>query len=174
MTVTPVATHAPRVVPAAPVPVAMTAAPPAPAAPAAPAAPIATLTPAEEAAQLFDTANEARRKGEYARTLALHRELQARFGQSREAHLSRATVGRLLLDSGDPADALTSFDAYLNNGGGELGAEVMAGRATALERLGRADDARRAWDALLSTFPSTPYAAHAAHERARLGAPRER
>ena len=41
----------------------------------------------------------------------------------------------------------------------------MAGRATALEKLGRAGDARRAWESLLVLFPSTPYAAHA---RARL------
>jgi outer membrane protein assembly factor BamD (BamD/ComL family) len=42
----------------------------------------------------------------------------------------------------------------------------MVGRATALERLGRADEASRAWGALLAAFPETPYAAHA---RARLG-----
>jgi TolA-binding protein len=126
--------------------------------------------PGTDAAALFDAANDARRQGDYARTLALHRELQTRHGQSREAQVSRATVGRLLLDRGDPGGALTSFDAYLAAGGGELGEEAMAGRATALERLGRADEARRGWEALLTAFPSTPYAAHA-RARARLGPP---
>jgi TolA-binding protein len=113
------------------------------------------------AASVFEAANEARRHGDYTRSLSLHRELESRFPTSREAHVSRATTGQLLLDLGDPAGALASFDAYLATGSGELGGEAMVGRATALERMGRADDARRAWQALLAAFPDSPYAAHA-------------
>jgi TolA-binding protein len=115
----------------------------------------------ETSASVFEAANDARRHGDYTRSLRLHRELESRFPTSREAHVSRATTGQLLLDLGDPTGALASFDAYLATGSGELGEETMVGRATALERLGRADDARRAWQALLAAFPDSPYAAHA-------------
>jgi TolA-binding protein len=120
------------------------------------------------AAALFDEATEARRHGDYARALTLGRDLQARFPRSREAHVSRATLGRLLLDRGDPSTALANFDAYLGSGSGDLGEEAMIGRATALERLGRTFEAARAWQALLAAYPQTSYAAHA---RARLGGP---
>jgi TolA-binding protein len=115
---------------------------------------------------LFEAATEARRRGDYTQAIALQRELVARFPQSRESHVSRATVGRLLLDRGDPSAALASFDAYLAGGSGELGEETMVGRATALERLGRSAEAAGAWQSLLAAYPNTPYAAHA---RARLG-----
>jgi TolA-binding protein len=115
----------------------------------------------ESAATLFEAANEARRQGDYARALTLHRQLQAKHPSSREAHASHATVGRLLLDRGDAAGALMSFDAYQTRGSGPLDEAVLVGRATALERLGRTDEARKAWRTLLTTFPETPYADHA-------------
>jgi TolA-binding protein len=118
-------------------------------------------SPNAEAAILFDAASAARRRADYPRAIALHRELESRFGSSREAQVSRATLGRLLLDRGDAAGALASFDAYLASGAGELREETMAGRASALDHLGRASDARSAWESLLVLFPSTPYAAHA-------------
>ncbi len=127
-------------------------------------APVAARAPraaVETAASVFEAANDARRHGDYPRSLALHRALESRFPTSREAHVSRATTGQLLLDLGDPSGALASFEAYLATGSGELGEEAMVGRATALERMGRADDARRAWQALLAAFPDSPYAAHA-------------
>jgi TolA-binding protein len=124
-------------------------------------------SPPLAAAALFDEANDARRRGDYARTLTLYHELESRFPHAREALLARATAGKLLLDRGDASGALAYFDSYLSAPGGELREEAMAGRATALERVGREGDARRAWSALLAAFPSTPYAAHA---KARLGA----
>jgi hypothetical protein len=114
---------------------------------------------------LFEAANEARRQGDYARAIHLSRRLQMTHPASREAHVSHATVGRLLLDRGDVAGALISFDAYQARGPGwddpSLDEAVMVGRATSLERLGRLDDASRAWRALLTAFPETPYAEHA-------------
>ncbi|MGO9000330.1 MAG: tetratricopeptide repeat protein [Polyangiaceae bacterium] len=115
---------------------------------------------------LFDEATEARRQGSYARAIDLQRELLSRYPRSREAHVARETMGRLLLDRGDPAGAFASFDAYLGEGSGELGEEAMIGRATALERLGRTVQAADAWRALLAAYPQTPYAAHA---QSRLG-----
>jgi TolA-binding protein len=127
----------------------------------APVQPPATVGPAE----IFESETEARRGGDYARALDLDRDLEGRYPTSREAQVSRVVMGRVLLDRGDPAGAIAKFEGYLAAGSGQLGEEAMVGRATALERLGRTDDAARAWAALVSAFPATPYAAHA---RARL------
>jgi TolA-binding protein len=111
--------------------------------------------------ELFDAETIARHHGDYARVFALHHELDQRFPRSRETQVSRATVGHLQLDRGDPTAALTDFDAYLAGGSGNLGEEAMVGRAMALDRLGRSDEASVAWRALVAAFPDTPYAAHA-------------
>jgi TolA-binding protein len=122
----------------------------------------------EGASALLEEATSARRGGDYARAITLSRRLQASFPDSREAHVSQAALGRLLLDTGDPAGALASFDGYLARRGGQLDEAVMVGRAIALDRLGRTDEARRGWSALIAAFPSSPYADHA---RSRAGAP---
>jgi outer membrane protein assembly factor BamD (BamD/ComL family) len=118
------------------------------------------------ASELFDAANAARRAGDTGAALARYESLERQFPASREARLVAATSARLLLDRGDAAGALRRFDAYLAGGSSELREEAMAGRATALERLGQGEDEARAWAALLATYPHTPYAAHA---RARVG-----
>jgi TolA-binding protein len=115
-----------------------------------------------EAGALFDESNVARRHGDLDRVVALHRELESRFPASRETQVSRATLGRWLLDRGDSSGALAYFGAYLAAGSGDLAEDAMIGRATALDRLGRDDEARRAWRSLLDAFPKTSYAAHAA------------
>jgi len=153
-----------------PAPVAENTPPVAPVAIAADAPVRGALLPVAAAAdpspaELLDEESGARRRGDYSRVLDLHRRLETRFANSREAQVSRATVGRLLLDRGDPAGALASFDAYLR-GSGDLREEAMVGRATALERLGRSEEASGAWASLLAVFPTTPYGTHA---RARLG-----
>jgi TolA-binding protein len=126
-----------------------------------PARTAAHVTHVESASSVFEQASLARRHGDYTKALRLERELQSRFPASREAHVARATTGQLLLDLGDPSGALSSFESYLTSGSGELGEAAMVGRATALERLGRSGEARRAWQALLAAFPDSPYAAHA-------------
>jgi hypothetical protein len=115
---------------------------------------------------MFDAANAARRSGDTTGALALYDALERQHPTSREARLANATTARLLLDQGNAAGAVRRFDAYLASGAAELREEAMAGRATALERLGRDDDEARAWALLLATYPRTPYAAHA---RARVG-----
>jgi TolA-binding protein len=137
-----------------------------PAHPMRPGPIVRPATETEGAASLFAAATEQRRQGSYARAIQLQRELLAKYPHSRESHVARETMGRLLLDRGDPAGAFASFDAYLSEGSGELGEEAMVGRATALERLDRSADAANAWRGLLAAYPETPYAAHA---RSRLG-----
>ena len=140
----------------------------APAAPAVTAAPKASAAdtrwaPAEPegASALLEETTLARRRGDYARAVTLARRLQSSFPESREAHVSQAALGRLLLDTGDPAGALASFEAYLSRRGGQLDEAVMVGRAISLDRLGRDAEARAAWSALLEAFPASPYAEHA-------------
>jgi TolA-binding protein len=160
---------APRATPPEPEPVA-TAEATVPEAIAAPPPPThsSPVTPAPTVvgpAELFDQASDARRRGDYGRVLDLDGQLEHRYPSSREAQVSRQIVGRLLLDRGDPTGALARFDSYLAAGAGDLAEEAMVGRATALDRLGRADDATRAWSAVAAAFPDSPYAARA---RARL------
>jgi TolA-binding protein len=117
---------------------------------------------------LFADELDARRAGNDAKMLELHAQLVARFPESREAQVSHMTVSRILLDRGDSAGALNGFDSYLRTGSGTLREDALAGRASALDRLGRPEDARNAWTTLLDQYPDTAYAAHA---RARIEAP---
>lgn len=130
-----------------------------------------TVTPIppapETAGALLQAESEARRRGDLAAVLAEHAQLVARFPATREAQVSRMMVARMLLDRGDAAGALTSFDAYLRSGGGELREDALAGRATALDRLGKTAEALDAWATLLDQYPGTAYATHA---RSRLEA----
>lgn len=161
---------------------AVRAAPP-PKAPPVETAPVDTAPPVETApppsalvappkptpSALLDAESDARRRGDYERVLALHAELIASHPASHEAQTSRVTVARMLLDRGDLTGALAGFDAYLANGSGELGEDAMAGRATALDRLGRKDDARAAWKALVERYPDSTYAEHARTRMEALG-----
>lgn len=125
--------------------------------------------PPDGASQLFQSESDARRRGNLAEVLSLHTQLTSRYPASREAQVSRMMVGRMLLDHGDAAGALSAFDAYLRNGGGDLREDALAGRAMALDRLGRSDEAVGAWGQLLDAYPGTAYGAHA---RARVEAAR--
>lgn len=136
---------------------------PAPVLDTPPAAVIAAPTPSA----LLDSESDARRRGDFPRVIELHTQLVTKHPQSREAQVSRVTVARMLLDRGDPAGALEGFDAYLRAGSGELREDAMAGRATALERLGRMKEARGAWASLVELYPASAYASHA---RARMEA----
>ena len=66
---------------------------------------------------------------------------------------------------GQPAEALSMFQAYLDANDSALREEAMVGRARALMRLSRAADERRAWGALLQSYPGS---VHAERARARL------
>jgi TolA-binding protein len=124
----------------------------------------------EAAGRDFDRANAARRSGQHGPAADLYRALIARYPGSAEAHASLVALGRMLLDDGDAAGALRSFDQYLSSGGAMV-EDVMAGRAIALRNLGRPGDEVRAWRALLSQYPSSVHAERARHRLVELEAP---
>jgi len=123
-----------------------------------------------DAASMFSQATAARRSGDQGAALTLYRRLMDRYPASPEAHESAAVLGRMLLDRGDPGAAIDYFDGYLRTGGA-LREDVMAGRAVALQRVGRVDDEARAWSALLRDYPSSVHAARARLRLAELGKP---
>jgi TolA-binding protein len=115
------------------------------------------------AAALLRHANRARSAGQIERAIMLLEELQAKFGNSPEAHVSLVSLGKLLMLSGSLGQALQQFTSYLQRSG-PLEEEALVGRAQALQRLGQIDDERNTWQRLLARFPSSVYVA-AARER---------
>ncbi len=67
--------------------------------------------------------------------------------------------GRVLLAGVDPEPALADFDKALSLDASL--ADAGWGRAQALDALGRAEDARAAWEAFLAKWPADPRAAEA-------------
>lgn len=123
------------------------------------------------AAELFAKANEARRANETARAVGLYRELQSKFGSSREASTSRVALGRLLLDrEGKAEQARPLFEAYLaSEPSGSLAEEARVGRALACMRLGDSTAERAAWRDLLEHHPSSVHADRARQRLVVLG-----
>jgi TolA-binding protein len=122
----------------------------------------------EDASRLFDEASASRRNGDHEAARAAYRALIARYPSSVEARESLEALGRMLLDDGDAAGALNSFDAYLGHGGA-LAEEAMLGRASALQRLGRVEEERNAWATILETFPDSVHADRARRRLAAMG-----
>lgn len=115
------------------------------------------------AAELFSSANAARRRGD-PHASELYAELQRQYPRSAEAAVSHVVVARILLGD-SPAEALRHFDAYLLlEPGGGLAQEALRGKAVALGRLGRSAEERPVWRDLLRRFPRSVYA-DAARER---------
>jgi hypothetical protein len=123
--------------------------------------------PGVTAVSLFSSANTARRRGESPEAVQLYRELQRRFPKSSEAHISRATLARLLLDRGSPGAALKEFQEYLSGGGGELEEEALVGEALSLQSLGRREAEMAVWNDFLRNHRGSVYCEQA---RARLSA----
>jgi hypothetical protein len=119
---------------------------------------------APDAGALFAMANQARISGDRPGAVKIYGELTRLFPSAEESRLAQATVGRLLLDSGDPQGALGQLDAYLQSGDATLREEVLAARATALSRLNRPRDEAAAWRALLESYPSSVHSGRA-HQR---------
>jgi len=134
---------------------------PAPAPVVAPRPARRVVVPALGAAELFAEGNGARVRGDLAAAALRYRDLLARFPSSDEAQLTRAVLGRMLLDSGDCRGALEQLEAYLSSGDPTLREEAMAARARCLGVLGRTDDAAAAWSALAAEFPDSLHARHA-------------
>jgi tetratricopeptide (TPR) repeat protein len=128
---------------------------------APPAVPVEGPVFQPDAGSLFAEANEARVRGDRPDAVRLYRDLLERFPAAPEARLSQATLGRLLLDSGDPAAALVELDSYLQGGELTLREEVLTAKAAALARLGRTPEEASAWDALLDGYPDSIHATRA-------------
>jgi TolA-binding protein len=120
------------------------------------------------AADLFARANRLRRSDQAVQAARGYRDLQKAFPGSSEELVSRVSLGRLLLDRlGDSGGALAQFDSYLASPAqGALREEALIGRALSLGRLGRTAEERTTWNALLSAYPRSTYAARA---RERIG-----
>jgi hypothetical protein len=138
------------------------------------ARPVTTTRPEPSASALFETANTDREQGKHVVATREYRELLENYPNAPEADLSRATLGRLLLDDGDAMTALPLFDAYLQRADSRTGAqgvsgalreETMVNRATALERLHRSGEEADAWRAFLDAYPQS---LHAERARERL------
>lgn len=120
------------------------------------AKPVRPAPPTETAAELFARATKARRSGKRSEAIALYRELQVSFAESREASVGTVALGRSLLDENQDKGALTAFDRYLTRAPtGTLAEEALVGKATALARLGRARDEAAVWRALIERFPDS-------------------
>lgn len=126
------------------------------------------------AASLFRDAGGARRAGDFARARALYIELEQRFPGSSEARVSRVSLGKLYLSSGNPRDAEVAFAQYLRSGAGDLRAEALVGRADALEALGRIGEERSVRQELLRRFPASVYANRARERIAEIDGVRSR
>ncbi len=123
------------------------------------------------AATLFADANRARASGDSAGAIRLYRQLQQRFPRSSEAALSELTLATLLLHTGDPRSALTSFDKYLGRGSRPLDAEALVGRALSLRALGLREQETSAWRSVIDRYPESSYARRAAERLAALRKP---
>lgn len=134
-------------------------------APSAPAAPPVAAPVVADAATMFAEANRAKARGNHADAVRGYRELGRTYPNSPEARLASAIVGRLLLDDGNAAEAITSLDRYLQSGDGSLREEALAARATALGRLGRHDEEIATWTQFLRSYPNS---IHAKRAEARL------
>jgi TolA-binding protein len=119
------------------------------------------------AATLFKSANAARRDGDFANAERLYSELIAKYPSSDEAGLARVSLGKLLLERGDPSEAEREFGRYLEGKHGQLAEEALVNRAESLQKMGRADAERATWQSLLADYPHSVYAAEA---KARLAA----
>ncbi|HYJ09364.1 MAG TPA: tetratricopeptide repeat protein [Polyangiaceae bacterium] len=156
---------------------------PTPAAPPAPAAvvqaPAAVVEPAPAAAvpappkpsaavesgspsELFASAASARRKGKAQEAIVLYDTLQSRYPGSAEANAADMALGMLRLQRGSARSALDHFRRYLaKNPRAELAPEALWGQAQALSSLGRTEEARRSFAALLDRYPDSTYASAA-------------
>lgn len=121
------------------------------------------LAPAASLAALADAARYARRPELARRALLAERR---RFAGTVGAHDAAFLLGRLAEDAtGDHRQALRWFDRYLDEAGAARAAtytgEALGRRMLALERLGRAAEARAAAMAYLQSFPGGPHARRA-------------
>ena len=112
-------------------------------------------------AALADAARYGRRTELARRALLAERR---RFAGTAAAHDAAFLLGRLADDTtGDAREALRWYERYLaESADGTYGAEALGRKMLALDRLGRAEDARAAAGAYRAAFPDGPHATRAA------------
>ncbi len=142
---------------------------PVPVTPAA-AAPVPDPPAKDDAPTALAQANAKRHAGNRDGALAGYADVIVRFPSTREAAVSHALRGRILLEQRDAPRALVEFDAYLAMGRGELREEALVGRARAFGILGQPGAERTAWDTLLASYPRSASAEHARLRLDALGA----
>ena len=118
-------------------------------------------------AELFRSANAARRAGDFGDARRLYARLIAKYPDTDEARLSQVSLGKLLLASGEAAEAEREFRRYLSNGHQPLAEEALVSQAESLHAMNRDGDERKTWLRLLAQHPNSVYTARA---RARLAA----
>jgi TolA-binding protein len=132
-----------------------------------PRLPVVVAPPDLSAADLFRSANDARRSGDTHGAISRYEQLLARHPTAPEAPLSRLASAHLLLRSGRVDRALTVYRQVAASGG-SLRSEALWGQADCLRRLGRSAEER---SALLQIVKEHPTSAHAAGARGRLARP---
>jgi tetratricopeptide (TPR) repeat protein len=106
------------------------------------------------AADLLQDARRQMREGRYEDAVSSYSSILTAHPQSEAAHTVLVSLGQLqLLQLGQPARALGSFDAYLAAGGGPLAEEARAARIRALRALSRSADEANAIEEFLTKHP---------------------
>jgi hypothetical protein len=116
-----------------------------------------------EAERLLAAATRARVQGRFAEAADLYRSVRRHYPGTEAAVVGRGSPAPpLFFELGRPDFALDLFAEYLDERPhGALGPEARNGRAACLERLGRSDEAREAWQELIAHHPSSLYAQEA-------------
>lgn len=113
----------------------------------------------ETAHGLLNEAMSERQQGHYQSAIAALRSLRRQFPDSPEGAVGLISLGNLLLDGREPADALPLFERYCTESpSGALLPEAMAGQARSLEQLQRPVEAEAMWQELVRRFPGSLYA----------------
>jgi hypothetical protein len=129
-----------------------------------------TVRTQPSAASLFEEGSALRDRDKTDQSIVVFRKLQQLYPKARETRISFALAGRMLLDYGRPAQALSQFDQHLALGG-EASEDALAGRATALGQMGRTSAESETWRRLLAAYPRTVYASQAKDRLSGLGGP---
>jgi TolA-binding protein len=137
-----------------------------------PDAGLAPLAARETAYGLLGQAMAERQQGRWQSAVLALRSLQREFRDSPEASVALVSLGNLLLDDDEAAEALPLFRQYCQQSpSGALVPEAMAGQARALERLQRTVEARALWLDLRRRFPGSVHARTQVIPERQMGAP---
>jgi tetratricopeptide (TPR) repeat protein len=140
-------------------------------APATPTSTVAPMAAAHDATlqlpapktadALFGEARALRSAGRMEEAERAYAGLIAQYPGTSAANTALVVSARMHLDQGNAGLALSRYNAYLHSTHRALREDALAGRALALTKLERTDEAARAWDDLLGAYPNSSYAKRA-------------